>query len=428
MAFRHLFRGLLFLIVAALAGPAAFAVAYALRPAFTLEMDRPMPGVLTGFYDAERAGQDTFAWSQRQATVQLPGLDRRGAWLCVVRLRGGRADAALLPEVTLAVDGIVAVRHQTTNDFADIGVPLAPRSGSGASITLNTDTFVPGGGDTRTLGVIVDRWTCAPDSGFIPLPPRPAMRSAGIATAAFGAVLLVMSAPLAMYLVGVAAIALLQAIPLTRDLGPFSAFAMPIEWVAVGLALVLSATLLGSRVALSRSLSVAGRVALFLTFGLLYLKLAALFHPSKLVVDAVFHAHRLDWVMEGRFFFTQPMPSGVRFPYAIGLYVFAAPWAIFTTDLVSLLRIVVTAADAIGGLLIYALIARCWGDRTVGATAAVLYGLVPLTFEIVGNANLTNAFGQSASLAALAAATLLPLSWGQWKSWALLVLLCASAC
>ena len=93
----------------------------------------------------------------------------------------------------------------------------------------------------------------------------------------------------------------------------------------------------------------------------------------------------------------------------------------------TLLRIVVTAAEAFGGLLIYGLIARGWGDRTVAATAAVLCALVPITFEVVGNANLTNAFGQSAALAALAAATLFPLSRGQWKTWIVLVLLCAFA-
>lgn len=427
MVLRHLFKVLISLTVAALTGPAALAIVYAARPGFTLEMDRPIPRVLTGFYAGERAGEETFAWSQRQATMRLSGLDRRGAWLCIVRLRGGRADTRLLPEVTLAVDGIVVGRHTTTNDFSDIRVSLAPRGGSGAIITLDTSTFVPGGGDTRELGVYVDRWTCAPDPAFVPLPPRPVMRTAAIATTAFGAVLIVMSAPAVVFLIGVAAVAGLQAIPLARDLGPFSAFAVPIEWFAVALALVVLVTLCLLRLAMKRSVSAAGRVALFVTFGLLYLKLLVLFHPSKLLVDAVFHAHRLEWVLDGRYFFTQPMPSGVRFPYAIGLYVFAAPWTTFTTDLVSLLRIVVMAGEAIAGLLIYALVARCWGDRVVAAAAATFYGLVPRTFEMIGNANLTNAFGQSAAIAVLAAATLLPLSKGQWKTWIGLMLLCAFA-
>lgn len=422
-----MFRHLLLLAIAALAGAAALAAAYAARPGFTFEMDRPMPGIVTGFHDIERVGDETYAWSRRQAAMTLPELDRRGAWTCVVHLRGGRPDTGQLPALTVSVDGIVTGRHAATHEAADISIPVAPRIGNGAVLTLDTATFVPGEADKRELGVNVDRWSCAPDPAFTPLPPAPAIRTAAIATTAFGAVLLLMGAPVLVFLAGVVGVAGLQAIPLTRDFGPFSAFALPMEWIAVVLALVMAAMLLVSRAALKRPISAAGNVALFVTVALLYLKLMALFHPSKFIVDALFHAHRLEWVLEGRYFFTQPMPSGVRFPYAIGLYVFAAPWTAFTTDLVSLLRIIVTSAEAVGGLLLYLVIARCWGDRAVAATAALLYALVPRTFEIVGNANMTNAFGQSVALAALVAATLVPLSKGHWKAWPGLAMLFAFA-
>src|SRR6476620_8543619 len=83
------------------------------------------------------------------------------------------------------------------------------------------------------------------------------------------------------------------------------------------------------------------RFVVAFTAAALFLKLLALLHPSKLPIDVVFQAHRLEWVLQGRYFFTQPMPSGVEFPYAIALYVFSAPWTAFTRDYVSLLRIVV---------------------------------------------------------------------------------------
>ena len=73
--------------------------------------------------------------------------------------------------------------------------------------------------------------------------------------------------------------------------------------------------------------------------------LIGLAHPSKDFVDAVFQAHRLEWVLGGRYFFTQPLPDGVQFPYAIGLYVFAAPWARLVTNHVALLRVVVCASE-----------------------------------------------------------------------------------
>src|SRR4029079_17228302 len=106
---------------------------------------------------------------------------------------------------------------------------------------------------------------------------------------------------------------------------------------------------------------------------IIYLQLLALLHPSKQVIDAVFHAHRLEWVMDGRYFFTQPMPSGVQFPYAIGLYVFAAPWTAFTRDYVSLLRIVTVAAESIAGALLYWMVVRRWGDRLAGGIAVALF-------------------------------------------------------
>jgi hypothetical protein len=422
---RRLFRALLFLTAAALAGIAALAIAYASRPSFTAEMDRPMGAVLSGVYDSERSGDDTFAWTGRQATMTLPGLDRRGPWTCIVRLRGGRADPASLPEVTLSVDGVVTGRHATSNDFTEIGVPLAVRKGTGATITLTTPTFVPGGGDKRELGVYVDRWTCAPDPGFHPMPPSSAMRTAAIASAAFGSALLLMGAPVTLFAAGVTTMAGLQAIPLTRDTGLFSAFALPIEWLAVALAMVMGAIVLAGRLKPGRPMSSAAHVAVFVTLGALYLKLLALLHPSKPLIDALFHAHRLEWVLGGNYFFTQQMPSGVQFPYAIGLYVFSALWTMFTSDLVTLLRLVVTGAEAATGLLLYYLVARCWNDRFVAASAAALSTLALATFDVVGNANFTNAFGQSVAFAALAAATLWPLSKERWPNWVGLTLLIA---
>src|SRR4029453_15971721 len=67
------------------------------------------------------------------------------------------------------------------------------------------------------------------------------------------------------------------------------------------------------------------------------------------IVDALFQGDRLEWVLSGRYYFTQTMPDGVRFPYAIALYVFSMPWTYFTRDYVTLLRIVVCAAGAPGG-------------------------------------------------------------------------------
>jgi hypothetical protein len=143
------------------------------------------------------------------------------------------------------------------------------------------------------------------------------------------------------------------------------------------------------------------------------LELEGLLHPGKAIVDALFHAHRLQWVAEGRYFFTQPMPSGVAFPYAIGLYVVALPWAELTRDHVMLLRIVVLAAHALAGLSLYPLVAHAWQDRRIAVAAVAAYHLAPLPFVVIGNANQTYAFGQSAATIALASAMTWPLGWAR---------------
>jgi hypothetical protein len=133
----------------------------------------------------------------------------------------------------------------------------------------------------------------------------------------------------------------------------------------------------------------------------LFVKLLGLLHPSKPTIDAVFHAHRLEYILSGRYFFTQVMPGGVQFPYAIALYVIASPWAALTRDHVALLRIVTSAAEAGAGLLLYWAVLRIWRDWRAAAWALVLFHLLPVSYWIAGNANLTNGFGQSAALAAM---------------------------
>jgi hypothetical protein len=118
-------------------------------------------------------------------------------------------------------------------------------------------------------------------------------------------------------------------------------------------------------------------------------------------------------VLAGRFYFTQLSTSATPFPYAIGLYLFAAPWSWLTDDHVILLRVVVVAADVLASALLYVLIVRTWGDRLAGAVAVVLSSLLPLWYVAVGSANLTNAFGQSVSTVTMVAAVI----WAERRGW-----------
>lgn len=68
-----------------------------------------------------------------------------------------------------------------------------------------------------------------------------------------------------------------------------------------------------------------------------------------------------------------------------------------------LLRTIVTTLDAAVGALLYLVVVRTWGDRRAAAIATALHQLLPLDFQIVTIANLTNAFAQSLATASLAA-------------------------
>ncbi|NQW04176.1 MAG: hypothetical protein HQ485_09120 [Acidobacteria bacterium] len=401
----------------ALLGAACLMAVYPWTPSLTVDMDRPVPSVVSGFYGEERSNRETFAWTQANVTMTLADLDRSSEWTCVIRLRGGRADLSTLPEVTVSVDGIVTRRVEPSNEYADVSVvlPTQPRPGAIIGLTVS-NTFVPDA-DNRPLGVMVDHWTCAPIGASWVRPPARALTAAAAIGGIFGAAVALAGAPALAWGVVLLTILTLQAVALSWDFGAFA----PLPTQAAGLALGLAALLVaGTTVTarlLGRPLSTTARWVACITIGVCYLKMLALMHPSKPIVDAVFHVHRLQWILEGRWYFTQTMPSGVSFPYAIGLYVFAAPWTLLTNDFVWLLRLVVVMAEALGGVLVYALITRYWNDRPLAAVAAVLMALVPRTFEIVGNANMTNAFGQSAALIVLTAATLWALEWKRWRPW-----------
>jgi hypothetical protein len=386
----------------ALIGAAAVMAAFALRPAITIEMSGEPPSFMSGLYASERDGDVSFAWTRDRVTMRLPGLDRRHAWTCTVAMRGARADAAALPAVDVSVDGASAAAVATTNDFADttIAIPSrADRSGMTMALTI-APTFRPGGGDPRELGVQIDRIACVPARGWA-WPPAPALTTATVAAAGLGAALALAGGGLVVVLTSSVALAAGLATLLSAGGAAFGTFPSTTLVLVLVTAAILVA--IARVVALARTAPLSGAAVAALAIAAVAgdLQWLALLHPSKSLVDALFQAHRLEWVMGGRYFFTQPMPNGVAFPYAIGLYVFAMPWARIVADHVALLRGVVSAVAAIAAGLLFVPASLVWRDRRAGAWAVLFAFLPPLPYVVVGNGNLTNAFGQSIALVAL---------------------------
>jgi len=395
-------------LLGALAGAACLVVVHAWNPAIIFEMDRALPAFVTGFYPLERNGQETFVWTAERAEVTLAGLDRRVPWTCSVRFRGARAPQDPQPELVLALDGVRAGAWGGTNEFQDAQVtaPATPLKPGLVLTLISTTTFLPGGADPRRLGVQVDRIVCHPASGIV-LPPRRALGAAALPAAFLGAAfgLIGMTAGSAIGAAVVMAIGQAFALVSWSALyGPYPSLVVRLAfWIA--LAIVACVTLLQS--ARRELLRNTARFAIAFSAGALYLQLLALLNPSKPLVDALFHAHRFEYVLAGRFYFTQLSTSATPFPYAIGLYLFAAPWAFLTGNHVALLRVIVSAAEVMAGALLYVMVVRAWGQRLVGAVAVALFSLVPVSYGIIGNANMTNAFGQAVSIVTIALVTVL---------------------
>ena len=396
-------------IAGAVLGATGVVLTYVSRPALTLEMDRSLPRrFASGLYDDERSGDTSFAWTSQRADIKLADLNRHVSWSCSVRFRGGRSDPATQPSIDLAADGIVGTTMKASNDFQDATIVLPPRSSSGAVVTItSSSTLVPGPSDPRQLGVQLDRLRCAPEERLA-WPPFPTVRDAVLTAAIFGVAFVLAGLALRIAVGAVTAVAILQALPFSAGPAPYTPFSETMVWFAIWICAAMVALLAVLDRSRQRGLEQSARVAVVVSAAVLYLKLLGLLHPSKLLIDAVFHAHRFEWVLAGNYYFTQGMPGGVTFPYAIGLYVFAAPWSMFTHDHVTLLRVVVCGAQAIAGGLLYAVMIKALGDRIAAVWAVVLVNVVPLPFGLLGNANLTNMFGEAAALATVLTASLLP--------------------
>src|SRR5262245_24096526 len=108
-------------LLAALVAVVSLVFTFGRHPQLTFEMDRDLPPrVTSGFYPVEFSGDDTFAWTSARALVNVAGVDRRDAWRCVVRFRGGRAPGERQPSVTLEIDGRPLVTRPATNDYQEI--------------------------------------------------------------------------------------------------------------------------------------------------------------------------------------------------------------------------------------------------------------------------------------------------------------------
>lgn len=397
-------------ILGALLGAACVVASYLLAPDLVMQMDTDPPALVRGLYPVER-GPDgvSYAWSRDLVTISLPGLDRQHQWQFRIRFRGGREDPRTLPFVQTLVDGDSVDMRQAGNQFQDVAImlPTTDSHERGARITIRcSNTFIPGPTDNRPLGIIIDEMRVVRLSTGVPFVPRPAVAAATLGGAIFGAFFGLIGLTAGGAAIAVAVLVAGQGIALVHGAGPYTpTYTSLVPWIAGWVAVLAALAVSGAQRWMGQRLRNTARFALAFTVGALYLKLLVLTHPSMPIGDALFQAHRFEWVRDGRYFFTSIAPGGYEFPYAIGLYLAAWPFASLvhgTLGFMVLLRFVVVIADAAAGLLLYPMIARQTGDRLAGAIAVALFHLLPINFLVQTSGKLTNAFGESLFLVCVA--------------------------
>jgi hypothetical protein len=250
---------------------------------------------------------------------------------------------------------------------------------------------------------MLDRIALTP-AGVV-LPPRSAFRGVSLASAAAGAALALLGVTAGSAVGGVLLLSAALAALVAQGFAPYTGFPELTVRVTLWIGSLTTVLVTIARRLRPEPFRNTARFAIAFSAAALLLELLVLLHPTMPIGDALFHAHRFQEVLAGRWYFTSTAPGGYQFPYAPGLYVFTIPFSGLVrrgdADM-TLLRTIVTVADALAGLLLYGMAVRVRGDRLAGAIAVALYHLIPLGFGVIVTGNLTNAFAQSLSVGALA--------------------------
>lgn len=401
-------RALAAAVLAAFGGAIWLAVVYTRSPTLHVEFGvAPPRGIIDGIYlpEIEPQTQRTFVWTGETLTIDLTDVDRQVDWLLRVRVRGARAGGAPNPDLQFFVDGVLVSTQPTVVDYQDVDVriPAHPALQNLSIKMRSSSTFVPGPSDSRALGVMLDSLSLRPDG--IALPPRTALTSVALASAVLGAAVALLGiTPATAFGTALLLSAALAAL-VARGFGPYTDYPGVVIrttiWTAVATAAIATVARSRHRAPFRNT----AKFAIVFTAAAFLLELLALLHPNMPIGDTLFQAHRFQEVVAGRYYFTSIAPGNYQFPYAPGLYVFAKGFAWLVrrgaADM-TLLRTIVCAANALVGLLIYGMALRVRGDRLSAALGVAMYHLIPLGFGVIVAGNLTNAFAQSVSVAALA--------------------------
>lgn len=291
--------------------------------------------------------------------------------------------------VFVSVNGAVLATIEPGRRRAEIDVPAG--AGARLDVELRVEPF--GAGSGRRLGTLLDRVLVTNDAPIRPSPRVLIAFGAPALCAAAGSLLVGLGAPLALALA--AAVSVLQALALAPGGAVHSSYASSLSLILCGL--------IASGLAFARWTERRQPGAARWAFPSLllagFVQVVAGCAPTMVVSDAEFHAHMLTRVAHGELFPTSLTPGQrpFRFPYGVSFYALLAPLEWAGVEPVDAVR----AAAGISGLVASAglfLLLRRRSPRQAGLATIVLQ-LLPVTFDLFSFGNLSNIFGQAATVA-----------------------------
>ncbi|MGC9023268.1 MAG: hypothetical protein ACP5NB_00300 [Chloroflexia bacterium] len=371
-------------------------------PPLTLEVgERPDEMFLSGFYEPERVAGSSFRWSTGEGRLDIPALGS-APYRLNLRLAAPRPAGTPPPLLSLIQGGhlLLETTVEPVPQVYSLLLPAEALSPGNLALEWRCETFSPGEGDPRMLGVVLDRlevWRAGrplallpPETYLWPLAavlltvllarrlgwPRQVALGAGAAGALVLAALLAWTRPflapgLALFPLTLACSYLLHAL-----------FRKPLHRLL---------TRSGGKPSLPVERALWSVVLFFLA-----VRLAGALHPAMETWDLCFHFHRLQDVARGEPFFTIVSGEwrGLQTLYLPSLYLVLAPfWAVFGGRLVPL-QVAAVLLDTSAALPVAYLAGRLLGWGRATWLAPFLYLTLPQSYIIFSWGVVANIFGQ----------------------------------
>jgi alpha-1,2-mannosyltransferase len=172
---------------------------YQVKLPITVDLGKPGDHIyLRNFHDPESVDSIDYRWSSGRSQVVLRGVGRPASALLRLLLNGARPVGLPFPLVTVAINGHEVASFVVTDEFGTYQLlidELVLGFSGDLQIEIISDVFVPaeeiGGGDLRSLGILVDSVSVEFDPALLPFVIPPPRQLFCLVLAVAGTVLLV---------------------------------------------------------------------------------------------------------------------------------------------------------------------------------------------------------------------------------------------